>query len=40
MEYFGYNRVKAERAVEVLTKEQIAMIKEKIIKGGSNGEFG
>ena len=40
MEYFGYNRVKAERAIEVLTKEQITMIKEKIIKGGNNGEFG
>ena len=40
MEYFGYNRVKAERAILALTKEQIIMIKEKIIKGGNNGESG
>ena len=40
MEYFGYNRVKAERAITVLTKDQITMIKERLIKGGNNGEFG
>jgi len=37
MEYFGYSRVKAQSAITVLTNEQIAMIKEKLIKGGIHG---
>ena len=40
MEYFGYSRVKAERAMIALTKEQITMIKEKNIKGGNDGGLG
>lgn len=34
MEYFGYSSEKAKEAVSVLTKEQLAVIEEKLQKGG------
>ena len=34
MEYFGYNYAKARTAIELLSPEQIKIIKEKIEKGG------
>ena len=37
MEFFCYSRAKAEAAIAALSKEQVAMIKEKLIKGGKNG---
>lgn len=33
-EYFGYSNEKAKEALRILTDEQIALIKEKIDKGG------
>ena len=33
-EYYGYSNEKAKEALNVLTEEQIAMIKEKLFKGG------
>lgn len=33
-EYFGYNNVKAEQALRILTKDQIANIKLRLEKGG------
>lgn len=38
MEYFEYSQDKATQAMSVLSKEQIAMIKEKNYKGGNNGK--
>jgi hypothetical protein len=38
MEYFGYSQDRAIQAISVLSKEQIAMIKEKNYKGGNNGK--
>jgi len=34
MEYFGYSEEKAKQAVSVLSDDQLAMIKEKLYKGG------
>ena len=33
-EYYGYNNEKAKSALDILTKEQIKLIKEKLFKGG------
>ena len=35
-QYFGYSNEKAKEALRILTEEQIAEIKAKIIKGGVN----
>ena len=37
-EYFGYNNQKARAALDILTDEQIATIKDKLNKGGKNGK--
>lgn len=34
MEYFGYSSEKANEALSILSEEQLAMIKEKLYKGG------
>lgn len=34
MEYFGYSSEKANEALNILTDEQLSMIKEKLYKGG------
>jgi hypothetical protein len=34
MDYFGYSEEKAKQAVTILTDDQLAMIKEKLYKGG------
>ena len=34
MDYFGYSEEKAKQAVSILTDDQLAMIKEKLYKGG------
>jgi len=34
-EYYGYNNEKAKSALDILTKEQIKLIKEKLFKGGT-----
>ena len=33
-EYYGYNNEKAKTALDILTKEQLKLIKEKLFKGG------
>ena len=33
-EYYGYNNEKAKTALDILTKEQLKLIKEKLYKGG------
>tara|TARA_Y100000389_G_scaffold59512_2_gene55569 strand:- start:1718 stop:2119 length:402 start_codon:yes stop_codon:yes gene_type:complete len=39
-EYYGYSNEKAKQALEVLTEEQIKIIKTKLIKGGKHGRIG
>ena len=39
-EYYGYSNEKAKQALEVLTEEQIKIIKIKLTKGGKNGRIG
>jgi len=34
-EYYGYNNEKAKSALDILTKEQLKLIKEKLYKGGT-----
>ena len=34
-EYYGYSNDKAKSALDILTKEQIKLIKEKLFKGGT-----
>ena len=34
-EYYGYNNEKAKTALDLLTKEQLKLIKEKLFKGGT-----
>ena len=34
-EYYGYSNDKAKSALDILTKDQIKMIKEKLYKGGT-----
>lgn len=38
MEYFGYNRARAEEALKILTDENMAMIYDKLNKGGVKNE--
>ena len=33
-EYYGYNNEKAKTALDILTKKQLKLIKEKLYKGG------
>ena len=33
-EYYGYNNEKAKAALDILTKKQLKLIKEKLFKGG------
>ena len=33
-EYYGYNNEKAKSALDILTKDQLKIIKEKLFKGG------
>ena len=33
-EYYGYNNEKAKAALDILTKKQLKLIKEKLYKGG------
>ena len=33
-EYYGYNNEKAKVALDILTKDQLKLIKEKLFKGG------
>lgn len=35
-EYYGYNDVKAEQALSILTPQQLELIKQKLSKGGKN----
>jgi hypothetical protein len=35
-EYFGYSSEKAQEAINILSDEQLAMIKEKLYKGGKS----
>ena len=37
-EYYGYSNDKAKQALDILTDEQIATIKQKLRKGGMNNE--
>ena len=39
-EYYGYSNEKAKQALEVLTDEQIEIIKLKLIRGGKHGRIG
>ena len=34
-EYYGYNNEKAKVALDILTKDQLKLIKEKLFKGGT-----
>jgi hypothetical protein len=34
-EYYGYNNEKAKTALDLLTKEQLKLIKESLYKGGT-----
>jgi hypothetical protein len=36
MEYFGYSSEKALEALNILTEEQLSMIREKLFKGGKS----
>ena len=33
-EYYGYNNEKAKNALDILTKDEVKLIKEKLFKGG------
>ena len=33
-EYYGYSNEKAKAALDILTKDQVKLIKEKLFKGG------
>ena len=33
-EYYGYNNEKAKTALDILTKQELKLIKEKLYKGG------
>ena len=35
-EYYGYNNEKAKVALDILTKDEVKLIKEKLFKGGTN----
>jgi hypothetical protein len=37
-EYFGYSKSKAKDIIEILTDDQIKIIKEKLQKGGTNAK--
>ena len=37
-EYYGYSNDKAKSALDILTKEQLKLIKEKLFKGGIKNE--
>ena len=39
-EYYGYSNVKAKQALDVLTDEDIKIIKTKLIRGGKHGRIG
>ena len=39
-EYYGYSNEKAKQALDVLTAEQIKIIKTKLIRGGKHGRIG
>ena len=34
-EYYGYNNEKAKSALDILTKDQVKLIKDKLFKGGT-----
>ena len=34
-EYYGYNNEKAKNALDILTKDEVKLIKEKLFKGGT-----
>jgi hypothetical protein len=34
-EYYGYNNEKAKVALDILTKDEVKLIKEKLFKGGT-----
>ena len=34
-EYYGYNNDKAKTAIDILTKDEVKLIKEKLFKGGT-----
>jgi len=34
-EYYGYNNDKAKTALDILTKDEVKLIKEKLFKGGT-----
>ena len=34
-EYYGYSNDKAKSALDILTRDQIKLIKEKLFKGGT-----
>ena len=38
--YYGYSNEKAKQALDVLTAEQIEIIKTKLIRGGKHGRIG
>ena len=39
-EYYGYSNEKAKMALDVLTEEQLKIIKRKLTKGGKHGRIG
>ena len=39
-EYYGYSNEKAKQALDVLTEEQLKIIKIKLTKGGKHGRIG
>jgi hypothetical protein len=39
-EYYGYSNEKAKQALDVLTDEDIKIIKTKLIRGGKHGRIG
>jgi len=39
-EYYGYSNEKAKMALDVLTEEQLKIIKTKLTKGGKHGRIG
>ena len=39
-EYYGYSNEKAKMALDVLTEEQLKIIKRKLTKGGKHGRLG
>ena len=38
-EYYGYSHAKARSALEILTNSQLDYIKERLNRGGKNGEY-